>query len=211
MSGSNGADRRGSYGAKGVAAPGNVPGARSGLRVVDGREREPLALRGPWPGRDRSRESRRSVEVGRHELDVDERAERREPARILRDEGCAGRRKRPPVQIRRDLVDGRERGPLALRWQRVRRRGPRAFSTTFGNGTGRTGPGWVDRAGRAASGSTGPEGSRRRRTSPEPDTVPSHGVTRPGISGCSAATVTPRPDSVISTTCGSGTGRAGHG
>ena len=125
MSGSNAPDEWGTSGTIGTPAPGNVPGARSGLRLVDGREREPLALRGEWVqcggrfcdwfgfndlwkcdpgiGQWTWMSGSNAVELGRY----------------VRDDRDAGAGERPRGAERLRLVDGRKREALALRRRRL--------------------------------------------------------------------------------------------
>ncbi len=119
---SSGWDSYGVFGTKGVAAPGNRPGHEV-VRLVDGREREPLALRGRRLRDEGLRLAQRSLEVGRDELDLGEWLGRDQPARDVWNEGGSRTGERARCAIRLDLLDGRERKPVALRrpWLRGER------------------------------------------------------------------------------------------
>ena len=105
---------------EGSGGGGERPGGEGSPRIVEGREREPLALRRIGQRRAHRRKPQRPLEVGRGELDLDERFESRGRVRNVRNEGRggAGERARRPRQ--RCFVGGRERDRLALRRARPR-------------------------------------------------------------------------------------------
>ena len=141
VSGSKEVDQVSVYGAKGVAAPGNVPGARFGsVSWTDANEN--LWLFGGEEVRlAQLRVSQCPLEVGWDELDLGERVGRAGPIRDLRHEGRSGvwERARGEAQLR--LLDGCKRG--ASGFSAAKDTQPRVgeISTICGNGTGRTGPG----------------------------------------------------------------------
>ena len=127
VSGSDGVDQLGTYGTRGVAELANVPGARQVSIAWTGARRGPLALRRLRlrgdPGR-LDRIAQRPLEVGRNELDLGERVERRRPARCVRRQGLGFPGERAGSEDVSDLLDRHGRKPLAIRGQRHRLRRP---------------------------------------------------------------------------------------
>ena len=104
------------------------PRGTNGIRIVEGREREPLALRRLWLRREYRRSPQRLLEVGRGKLDLGERIEGRESARDIRNEGDRRVRERSWRAVPTRVMDGCRRTFLAVRGRRLlgdgRRRRP---------------------------------------------------------------------------------------
>ena len=128
---------------EGCGGAGERSGREVWFRLLDGRERELLAVRRLRRGflRLRNGHPQRSLEVGRDELDLGQRVRLVGPARNVRDEGRRGAGERPGGEERCRLVVGRERQPVALRRPRPLSHRVGETSTTSGSGTERTGRG----------------------------------------------------------------------
>ena len=173
VSGSNGEGKTATYGTKGVPAPANVPGARTGsVSWADAAACGSSAARSSR--RHRKLRAQRPVEVGRDELDVGQRVRRGESARHVRDEGCSRDGKRAGSEAWFHCVDGYQRETLALR-------GPGRFRNRAGDSErpvelGRDELDLGERVRRGSSSvSTGRRGLRRQGTCRGRGTPPSHG------------------------------------
>lgn len=203
-------ERVGSYGTKGVAAPGNVPGGAVRGRHLARRGREPLALRwGRLRVERRLGKAERPLEVGRRELDVGERTERDQRSGQLRNEGRRRALEPPSPAIRRRRVGRRHRELLALRRRPLQRPVP-GLQRPLEMGRDELDlgerPEQLGRAGgvrHERSGGAGDRPGARKGAVIWKDAD--------GIVGSSAATDATTPTTPGSATSGSGTARSGPG
>ena len=192
MGGSNVADQSGTYGTQGTAAAGNIPGARDGLLLGPMRPEisgSSVGLVTTQRGHTEYLNDLWKYSAGR--MDVDERVERGQPERDVRDSGhgCRGQRSWGARQF--DYLDRRGRKFLALRWSMVTtRRGHSEISTTCGS----TAAGqwtWMSGSNVAnQSGTYGTQGTAAAVNVPGARAGLYSWTERPEISGSSAGMVT---------------------